>query len=131
MSSLPLLSAAERHALLSEWSDTGSGDAGDAAGHLVHELTAAWAARFPAGPAVIDAAGEVLSYSELDAQAASVAPRKVMSRRPRRSQRSTRRVQVWRSTAEAATWKSTQGSERQNIRNGSKSEADASRQPAA
>jgi amino acid adenylation domain-containing protein len=69
---LPMLSAAEQAQVMEEW---GSGGAAPAE-PLVHEAIEAWAARFPAAPAVLsaaaasgNAAGPALRYGELERQA--------------------------------------------------------------
>ncbi len=70
-SELSLLTGAERHQLLAEWSDTA---VRLPEGLLVHDLFAAQAARTPDAPAATFA-GEILSYAELDARADRLARR--------------------------------------------------------
>jgi amino acid adenylation domain-containing protein len=62
LSSLPLLSAAERHGLLYGWNDAGAAASGD---RLVHELFREQARRRPAATALAGA-GERLTYRDLD-----------------------------------------------------------------
>jgi amino acid adenylation domain-containing protein len=71
LSALPLLTAGERHQLLTVWNDTG-GAAGS--GALVPELFAAQAARTPEAPALLFA-GESLTYRELAERTASLVRR--------------------------------------------------------
>ncbi len=68
---LPLLSAAERHQLLIDWNETG---AGPQSRGLVHEKFEEWADRAPDAVAVL-AAGEALTYAELDRRANQLARR--------------------------------------------------------
>ncbi len=71
--SLPLLSAAEEHQLVVEWSGTGR-QAAAAAGASVVERFESWAAKTPDAVAVL-APGEALSYAHLDARANRLARR--------------------------------------------------------
>ncbi len=69
LSSLPLLSEAERAQLLWEWNDTRLEQPGD---RCLHELLAEQAARHPNAPAVV-CKGTELTYGELDARANALA----------------------------------------------------------
>jgi amino acid adenylation domain-containing protein len=71
LSELPVLSAAERHQLVSTWNDTRT-DLGPPA--CLHQLFAAQAARTPEAPAVLWRGGS-WSYRELDRRAAALARR--------------------------------------------------------
>jgi amino acid adenylation domain-containing protein len=64
LAELPLLTPAERAVVLEEWNDS----ACTVAGHTIHELFAAQAARTPAATAVVHG-GEALTYGELDRRA--------------------------------------------------------------
>jgi amino acid adenylation domain-containing protein/non-ribosomal peptide synthase protein (TIGR01720 family) len=68
LSALPVLDPAERHQALAEWNDT----ARPAAGWTAPERFAVQAARAPGAPAVT-AAGETLSYRELDRRSDALA----------------------------------------------------------
>ncbi|HEX3556709.1 MAG TPA: amino acid adenylation domain-containing protein [Thermoanaerobaculia bacterium] len=68
---LPLLGAAQRAQLLSEWNDTAAGSAARSEACL-HQLFAARARETPDAPAVIAAEG-TLTWSELDARASQLA----------------------------------------------------------
>jgi len=70
LSTLPLLTAAERHQLLAEWNAGGAAPAPLS----VDELFAAQAAARPGAPAVV-CAGQRLTYGELEAQANRLARR--------------------------------------------------------
>jgi amino acid adenylation domain-containing protein/non-ribosomal peptide synthase protein (TIGR01720 family) len=71
LSALPLPSGAERHQLLHEWNDSG---AAPRHAQPVHRLFEAQAARTPRAAAVL-AAGQTLSYAELNEQANQLAHR--------------------------------------------------------
>ncbi|HKV12538.1 MAG TPA: condensation domain-containing protein, partial [Thermoanaerobaculia bacterium] len=58
---LPLLSAGERHQVLAEWNDTG----GEGWEEPVTFLVERWCREQPDAPAVVDAAGNVLTWGEL------------------------------------------------------------------
>ncbi|HEY0783633.1 MAG TPA: amino acid adenylation domain-containing protein, partial [Thermoanaerobaculia bacterium] len=68
--SLPLLTEAERAALLWEWNDTTS--AGNRDGRCLHELIAERAARTPLSPALL-LGDEAMTYRELDREAERLA----------------------------------------------------------
>ncbi|MFI1443791.1 condensation domain-containing protein [Streptomyces fructofermentans] len=70
LSRVPLLSAEERHTLLTAWSTP---SAEPVEGH-VHTAVGAWAAKTPDTPAVVDAEGR-LTYAELHERACSLAVR--------------------------------------------------------
>ncbi len=70
LAELPLLSAGERHQLLTEWS--GGRETAPPAGDLVHELFAAQAARTPEASAVLGG-GRELSYADLDRRSSQLA----------------------------------------------------------
>jgi amino acid adenylation domain-containing protein len=72
LSDLPLLSAAELAQLRGEWNDTGRNDLPDIP---LHRLVEARALAAPAAMAVLSAAGESLTYGELDARAGRLAGR--------------------------------------------------------
>ncbi|MCP4659179.1 MAG: AMP-binding protein, partial [bacterium] len=71
LSALPLLAAAEEHALLREWNDTATGDRSD---RSVHELFELQVARRPEALAAADRKG-MLSYGELGRRADRLARR--------------------------------------------------------
>jgi amino acid adenylation domain-containing protein len=71
LSELPLLSEPERAQLLREWNDTRA----DLVDVPLHRLVEEWAAAQPDAPAVLSAAGEKLTYGELDARAGRLARR--------------------------------------------------------
>jgi amino acid adenylation domain-containing protein/non-ribosomal peptide synthase protein (TIGR01720 family) len=73
---LPLLSAAERHQLSIDWNETGwtAAGAGPEPRGLMHERFEQWADRTPDAVAVV-AAGEALTYAELDRRANQFARR--------------------------------------------------------
>jgi amino acid adenylation domain-containing protein len=71
LTELPLLSAAERHQLFTEWNDTA---AGFPRAPFVHQMLAEHARRAPGAPAVVDG-GRRLTYAELDARAEALAVR--------------------------------------------------------
>jgi amino acid adenylation domain-containing protein len=64
LAELPLLTPAERAAVLEEWNDSACATAG----RTIHELFAAQAARTPAATALVHG-GEALTYGELDGRA--------------------------------------------------------------
>ncbi|GAA1770366.1 amino acid adenylation domain-containing protein [Nonomuraea bangladeshensis] len=71
LSELPLMTAAQRHELLTRW----NGTAAAYPERTLHELVAEQAARTPGAVAVRGPDGEELTYAELDARAAALAGR--------------------------------------------------------
>ena len=69
-SELPLLSGAERHQMLAEWNDRGG--EGSWEGPVSFQVER-WAEEGPTNPAVVDAAGRVLTYGELDERSSRLA----------------------------------------------------------
>ncbi len=67
---LPLLSAAERHQTLAEWNDMGTEGGWEGSVTLLVERRSR---ERPEDPAVVDAAGRVLTYGELDERAGRLA----------------------------------------------------------
>src|SRR5262249_30377320 len=67
---LPLLAAAEFHQVLAEWNDTGVVEVWEGPVSLLVERRAR---ERPAGQAVVDAAGRVLTYGELAEQSGRLA----------------------------------------------------------
>jgi amino acid adenylation domain-containing protein len=78
LSGLPVLPAAARHQLLCEWNDTGGMPAGvlpDEGGPALHQLFERQVLRTPEAVAIRSAAGDALSYGELDRRANRLAHR--------------------------------------------------------